>query len=99
MVDHSALLQQQFQDKVEALNWEECCEQTNLGGLEGMAYLLLDEIKCNKVRQVVFITPLLKNKPLSELQISIEVGAVLSYNKCGPKKIASLQSAFLRALF
>ena len=95
MEDRIELLSQQLQATLGKLNWEECCEQTNLGGLDGMTSLLTDASQRKKVLQLGSITPLFKNQPLPGVRESLEVEDVLTYNKRGPKKIASLQLAQL----
>ena len=54
MVDRVVIMSQQLQATLEKLNWEECCEQTNLGALDGMSLLLSDKIRRAKVLQLGF---------------------------------------------
>lgn len=93
MVDRWNLHAADLQRSLEKLNWEECNEQTCLGGLAAMSTLLPEGTKRTKLRLLSEVVPLLKKQPLDQHRISLEVEAVLSYNKRGEKKIACAQLA------
>ena len=96
MVDRAEQLEKQFELKFKALNWDTCDEHASLGGLLGVASLLEDGIKRNKLRQLAAITAVSKqHKPKyhEKARYSLEVNALLTYNKRSPKLVPSLALA------
>ena len=102
MVDRISQLERQFELKFQALNWETCEEdQAILGGLEGVASLIQDGIKRNKVRQLAAITCTIKlPSKMTKQRYSLAVHAALTYNKRCPKLVpAAALSRFYQSFF